>query len=97
MSEKKKKSTAGCLSEFIFCLLAVLFGIVSLALVVFGAISKKREIELLGIGVSVAFALFVFVIPYFRRNGYIRWLAWASLADAAWWGYQMFSENSLDM
>lgn len=90
MSEKKEKKSAGCLSEFLFYLLAVAVGLVSIALVVFGAISSNQGLEILGIALSVVFALFVFIIPYFRRNGYIRWLAWAALGDAAWWAYTMF-------
>ncbi len=92
MSEPKEKKAAGCLSEFIFLLLAVVVGLISIALVVFGAITGNKGVELLGIGLSVVFALLVFIIPYFRRNGYIRWLAWAALADAAWWAYLMFTE-----
>lgn len=88
MSEKKK---AGCLSEFIFYLLAVAVGLISIALVVFGAISENQGLAIMGIGLSVAFALLVFIIPYFRRNGYIRWLAWAALGDAAWWIYTMYA------
>ena len=91
MSEKKEKKAAGCLSEFFFFLLAVVVGLISIALVVFGAISGNQGLEILGIGLSVIFALLVFIIPYFRRNGYIRWLAWLALGDAAWWTYTMFA------
>ena len=91
MSEKKEKKAAGCLSEFIFFLLAVAVGLISIALVVYGAISGNQVLEILGIGLSVVFALLVFIIPYFRRNGYIRWLAWLALGDAAWWTYTMFA------
>ena len=91
MSEKKEKKAAGCLSEFIFFLLAVAVGLISIALVVFGAISGNQGLEVLGIGLSVIFALLVFIIPYFRRNGSIRWLAWLALGDAAWWTYTMFA------
>lgn len=91
MSEKKEKKAAGCLSEFIFFLLAVVVGLISIALVVFGAFSGKQGLEVLGIGLSVIFALLVFIIPYFRRNGYIRWLAWLALGDAAWWTYTMIA------
>lgn len=92
MSEKKEKKAAGCLSEMVFYLLAVAVCLVSIALVVYGAMSGNQGVELLGIGLSVVFALLVFIIPYFRRNGYIRWLAWAALADAAWWAYTMFAK-----
>lgn len=92
MSEKKEKKAAGCLSEFIFFLLAVAVGLISIALVVYGAISGNQGLEILGIGLSAVFALLVFIIPYFRRNGYIRWLAWLALGDAAWWTYTMFAE-----
>lgn len=91
MSEKKEKKAAGCLLEFIFFLLAVAVGLISIALVVYGAISGNRGLEILGIGLSAVFALLVFIIPYFRRNGYIRWLAWLALGDAAWWTYTMFA------
>lgn len=91
MSEQKEKKAAGSLSEFIFYLLAVAVGLISIALVVFGAISGNQGLEVLGIGLSVVFALLVFIIPYFRRNGYIRWLAWLALGDAAWWTYTMFA------
>jgi heme/copper-type cytochrome/quinol oxidase subunit 4 len=91
MSEKKEKKAAGCLSEFIFFLLAVAVGLISIALVVYGAISGNQGLEILGIGLSAVFALLVFIIPYFRRNGYIRWLAWLALGDAAWWTYTMFA------
>ena len=91
MEEKKEKKSAGCLSEIIFYLLAVVVALISIALVVFGAISGNQGLEILGIGLSVIFALLVFMIPYFRRNGYIRWLAWLALGDAAWWTYTMFA------
>ena len=91
MSEKKEKKAAGCLSEFIFFLLAVVVGLISIALVVYGAISGNQGLEILVIGLSAVFALLVFIIPYFRRNGYIRWLAWLALGDAAWWTYTMFA------
>ena len=91
MSEKKEKKAAGCLSEFIFFLLEVVVGLISIALVVYGAISGNQGLEILGIGLSAVFALLVFIIPYFRRNGYIRWLAWLALGDAAWWTYTMFA------
>jgi len=92
MSEKKEKKAAGCLSEFIFYLLAVVVLLISISLVIFGAMSGNQGLELLGIGLSVVFALLVFIIPYFRRNGYIRWLAWAALGDAAWWAYTIFAK-----
>lgn len=91
MSETKRKKSAGCLTEFIFYLLAVAVGVISIALVVFGAISGKRGLEFLGIGLSVIFALLVFLIPYYRRNSYIKWLAFAALGDAAWWTYTMIA------
>lgn len=89
MSEKKERK-AGCLFEFIFYLLAVAVLLISVALIVFGLMSGNPGIELVGIGLSVVFALLIFIIPYFRRNRYIRWLAWAALGDAAWWAYSMF-------
>ena len=91
MSEKKEKKAAGCFSEFIFFLLAVVVGLGSIALVLAGAFTDNSGLEILGIGLSVVFALLVFIIPYFRRNGYIRWLAWAALGDAAWWTYTIFA------
>lgn len=91
MSEKEEKKAAGCLSEFTIFLLAVVVGLASIALVVYGAMCGEKGIELAGIGLSAAFALLVFVIPYLRRNVYIRWLAWCALGDAAWWTYLMFS------
>ena len=91
MSETKEKKAAGCLSEFIFFLLAVVVGLISIALVIYGAISGNQGLEILGIGLSAVFALLVFIIPYFRRNGYIRWLAWLALGDAAWWTYTTFA------
>ena len=91
MSEKKEKKAAGCFSEFIFFLLAVVVGLGSIALVLAGAFTGNSGLEILGIGLSVVFALLVFIIPYFRRNGYIRWLALAALGDAAWWAYTMFA------
>ena len=90
MSEKKEKK-AGCLTEFIFYLLAVVIGLASFALVLGGAFTENSGLTLLGIGLSVVFALLVFIIPYLRRNGYIRWLAWLALGDAAWWAYTMFA------
>lgn len=91
MSEKNEKKAAGCFSEFLFFLLAVAVGLISIALVVFGALSGNKGLEFLGIGLSIVFALLVFIIPYFRRNSYIRWLAWMALGDAAWWTYTMFA------
>lgn len=87
MSEKK---AAGCLSELFFNFLAIVVWLVSIALVVYGALTRNSGIAIIGIGLSIAFALLVFIIPYFRRNGYIRWLAWLALGDAAWWIYTMF-------
>ena len=88
MTEKKK---AGCFTEFVFILLSAVVGVISIVLVVFGAISGNAGLELVGIAISVIFAILVFMIPYLRRNSFIRWLAWLSLADAAWWTYTMFA------
>ena len=88
---EKKKGKAGCFFEFIFYLLAIVVGLVSIALVLGGVFIGTVGLEFLGIGLSVIFALLVFIIPYFRRNGYIRWLAWAALGDAAWWTYTIFA------
>ena len=90
MSEKKEKK-AGCLTEFIFYLLAVVVALASFALVLGGVFTGNEGPALLGIGLSVVFALLVFIIPFFRRNAYIRWLALAALGDAAWWAYTMFA------
>lgn len=89
MSEIKEKKSAGCLSEIFFYLLAVIVGLVSIGLVVLGALSGKGGIAFLGIGLSVVFALVVFCVPYLRRNSYIKWLAWMALGDAAWWAYMI--------
>ena len=91
MKEQKEKGKAGCFFEFIFYLLAVVIGLASFALVLGGAFTENSGLTLLGIGLSVVFALLVFIIPYFRRNAYIRWLAFAALGDAAWWAYTMFA------
>lgn len=88
---EKKKRKAGCFFEFIFYLLAIVVGLVSIALVLGGVYIGNVGLEFLGIGLSVIFALLVFIIPYFRRNGYIKWLAWAALGDAAWWTYTIFA------
>ena len=88
---EKKKGKAGCFFEFIFYLLAIVVGLVSIALVLGGVYIGNVGLEFLGIGLSVIFALLVFIIPFFRRNAYIRWLALATLGDAAWWAYTMFA------
>ena len=88
---EKKKGKAGCFFEFIFYLLAIVVGLVSIALVLGGVFIGNVGLEFLGIGLSVIFALLVFIIPYFRRNGYIKWLAWAALGDVAWWTYTIFA------
>lgn len=93
MSEKKEKKAAGCFTEFIFYLLAIVVALISIAMIVYGAFTDNPGVELLGIGLSVVFALLIFIIPYFRRNRYIRWLAWLALGDAAWWAYTMFAGN----
>ena len=90
MAEKKDKKAAGCLSEIFFYLLAVVVALVSLGLVLFGAFTGQTGPAVLGIVLSVIFAILVFLIPYYRRNVYIRWLAWLALGDAAWWTYVMF-------
>ena len=60
MSEKKEKKAAGCLSEFIFFLLAVVVGLISIALVVYGAISGNQGLEILGIGFLISVAMDIF-------------------------------------
>ena len=91
MKEQKEKRKAGCFFEFIFFLLAFVVGLASVALVLGGVFTGNNGLALFGIGLSVVFALLVFIIPYFRRNGYIKWLAWAALGDAAWWTYTIFA------
>lgn len=91
MKEQKEKRKAGCFFEFIFFLLAFVVGLASVALVLGGVFTGNNGLALFGIGLSVVFALLVFIIPFFRRNAYIRWLAWAALGDAAWWAYTMFA------
>ena len=89
--KEKEKGKAGCFFEFIFYLLAVVVALASFALVLGGAFTENMELALFGIGLSVVYALLVFIIPFFRRNAYIRWLALATLGDAAWWAYTMFA------
>ena len=89
--KEKGKGKAGCFFEFIFYLLAVVVALASFALVLGGVFTGNEGPALIGIGLSVVFALLVFIIPYFRRNGYIKWLAWAALGDAAWWTYTIFA------
>lgn len=89
--KEKEKGKAGCFFEFIFYLLAVVVALASFALVLGGVFTGNDGPALIGIGLSVVFALLVFIIPFFRRNAYIRWLAFAALGDAAWWAYTMFA------
>ena len=93
MEEQKtnEKGKAGCFTEIIFYLLAVVVGLASFALVLGGVFSGNDGPAILGIALSVVFALLVFLIPFLRRNSYIRWLAFAALGDAAWWAYTMFA------
>ena len=91
MKEQKEKRKAGCFFEFIFFLLAFVVGLASVALVLGGVFTGNNGLALFGIGLSVVFALLVFIIPFFRRNAYIKWLAWAALGDAAGWAYTMFA------
>ena len=93
MKEQKthEKGKAGSFFEFIFYLLAVVVALASFALVLGGVFTGNEGPALIGIGLSVVFALLVFIIPFFRRNAYIRWLAFAALGDAAWWAYTMFA------
>lgn len=93
MKEQKtnEKGKAGSFFEFIFYLLAVVVALASFALVLGGALSGKGPLAIFGIVLSVVFALLVFIIPFFRRNAYIRWLALAALGDAAWWAYTMIA------
>ncbi|MGM9633592.1 MAG: hypothetical protein ACI3YA_04095 [Alloprevotella sp.] len=79
----KEKGKAGCFTEFIFHLLAVVVALASFALVIGGYFTDNMSLTLIGIGLSVVFALLIFIIPFLRRNAYIRWLAFAGLGDAA--------------
>ena len=45
----------------------------------------------LGIGLSVVYAIIVFVIPYLRKIGTVKWFAICALGDAAWWAYLLFT------
>ena len=89
MSDNKEKKSAGCLVEFLFYLIALFVGLISIGLVVMGALSAKGPIAFLGIGLSVVFAIVVFCVPYLRRNSYIKWLAWLALGDAIWWAFMI--------
>ena len=70
--KEKGKGKAGCFFEFFFYLLAVVVALASFALVLGGVFTGNEGPALIGIGLSVAFALLVFIIPFFRRNAYIR-------------------------
>ena len=91
MKEQKEKRKAGWIFEFIFYLLAIVVALASFALVLGGVFTGNEGPALFGIGLSVVFALLVFIIPFFRRNAYIRWLAFAALVDAAWWAYTLLA------
>lgn len=44
-----------------------------------------------GIVLSVIYAIVVFVIPYLRKMGTVKWFAICALGDAAWWAYLLFT------
>ena len=46
----------------------------------------------LGIVASLIYALIVYLIPYLRKIGTVRWFAYCALMDAAWWAYLLFTE-----
>ena len=46
----------------------------------------------LGIALSLVYAIIVFVIPYLRKMGTVKWFAICALGDAAWWAYLLFTK-----
>ena len=45
----------------------------------------------IGIVLSLIYAIIVFVIPYFRAMGTVKWFAICALGDAAWWAYLLLT------
>ena len=45
----------------------------------------------LGIVLSLIYAIIVFIIPYLRKIGTVKWFAFLALGDAAWWAYLLFT------
>ena len=60
--KEKGKGKAGCFFEFIFYLLAVVVALASFALVLGGVFTGNEGPALIGIGLSVVFALLVFIL-----------------------------------
>ncbi len=83
MSTKSENSTpakneAGCFIQFIMYLVAV---------AVFGSGFFINPV--VGIILSLVFALIIFLTPYLRRASYLKWLGWLAIGDAIWWAYCM--------
>lgn len=98
---KEKKITAGTVAvgagkgllKFIVGLICYLVAIainLLVFLVTFGTLDVDFAM-LLGAGVSIVFALIIFIVPFLRKMKSVKWLAWVALGDAAWWIYNIIT------
>ena len=53
---------------------------------------KAKRALILGIVLSIIYGLVVFIIPYFRKSGTIRWFGICAFGDAAWWAYLLITD-----
>lgn len=53
---------------------------------------KATRALVLGIVLSTIYGIVVFVIPYFRKSGTIRWFGICAFGDAAWWAYLLITD-----
>ena len=45
----------------------------------------------LGIALSLVYAIIIFIIPYLRKIGSVKWFAYIAIGDAIWWAYLLFT------
>ncbi len=92
-----KKGPSG-FAKFITALVMFLIILIINAFVIGVAIVEALNLKMktpvaltLGIVLSLAYALIIYIIPYLRRIKSVNWFAYCALGDAAWWAYLLFT------
>jgi uncharacterized membrane protein len=92
-----KKAAKGVVKFFVgllmfLILIAITFFVCGVAVFEFMSSDINTPFALIiGVILSLIYAAVVFVIPYLRKMGTMRWFAICALGDAIWWIYLLIA------
>ena len=94
LNEKKSNGVVKFFVGFFMLLIAIAINVLVIGMGIFEFINSDMDTPVtlaIGVALSVVYALIIFVIPYLRRMGFVKSLAFLALGDAAWWIYLLIA------